>query len=269
MIVHADKAFPFGYTAITELEGVHAEMLLDFGILKLREGEVYTCSLDLERAWMLVHGTAEFVWKENQKRESRFSCIDEPPVVLHAPKKVPIQILAVTDCEFAVERCVNDQDFPVVLYGKEDVGTEIFGGGTLQETSTRTVRTVFDGCTAPYSNMVMGEVITHPGKWSSYPPHDHPHPEIYHYRFFPSQGFGVSILDEDAQVVHDGDSSLIPPNVTHAQGAAPGYAMYYIWIIAHLPGNKWLPSTRYYRKEHTWLLDPKAGIWPDVPAKFD
>ena len=136
----------------------------------------------------------------------------------------------------------------------------------LNEASNRTVRTVFDGESAPYSNMVMGEVINHPGRWSSYPPHDHPHPEIYHYRFFPSQGFGVSVLNEDAFVVHDGDSSLIFPNTTHSQVAAAGYAMYYIWLIPHLPNDKWLPTTRYYREEHTWLLQKNVKIWPEVPA---
>lgn len=93
----------------------------------------------------------------------------------------------------------------------KDVRSDIFGGGTLNETSIRTVRTVFDGEINPLSNMVLGEVINHPGKWSSYPPHHHPQPEIYHYRFFPEQGFGISVLDDDASVVKHGDTTLIPP----------------------------------------------------------
>ena len=51
--------------------------------------------------------------------------------------------------------------------------------------------------------MVLGEVINHPGRWSSYPPHSHAHPEIYHYRFHPEQGFGFSQTgDEVYRVTH-------------------------------------------------------------------
>lgn len=266
MIVRKQSPFDWGYTAITELDGRHKEMLLDFGILKIKAGEEYHCSLPLERAWMLLKGKITFIWPEGRASSERRSCIDEAPVVLHAPSGVPVTIKAESDCELVVERCRNDRGFDIRFYDKNDVKTEVFGAGVLQETSNRTVRTVFDGESAPYSNMVMGEVINHPGRWSSYPPHDHPHPEIYHYRFFPKQGFGISLLDEDPFIVHDGDTSLIGPNKTHSQGAAPGYAMYYVWMIPHLPGDKWLPTTRYYRKEHTWLLEKEVKVWPDIPA---
>ncbi|MGH0052583.1 MAG: 5-deoxy-glucuronate isomerase [Sphaerochaetaceae bacterium] len=269
MIVQKEKAFDWGYTAVTSLEGPHSDMLLDFGILRLKAGERISCSLPLERAWMLLKGKVAFSWPEGSSTGERESCIDETPVVLHAPSSVTINIIAEQDCELVVERCRNEQVFPVKFYGKGDVKTEVFGAGVLQETSNRTVRTVFDGESAPYSNMVMGEVINHPGRWSSYPPHDHPHPEIYHYRFFPKQGFGVSLLDENAYVVHDGDTSLIKPNTTHSQGAAPGYAMYYVWMIPHLPNDKWLPTTRYYRKEHTWLLEKGVKVWPEIPATME
>ncbi len=266
MVVKKEKPFGWGYTAITAMEGEHSEMLLDFGVLRLKAKEQVICSLDLERAWMLLKGSVEFKYPGGVFAGERRSCIDETPIVLHAPHSVEVTITAHTESELVVERCRNPQTFAVKFYDKGDVKTEIFGAGVLQETSNRTVRTVFDGESAPYSNMVMGEVINHPGRWSSYPPHDHPHPEIYHYRFFPSQGFGLSVLDEQAYVVHDGDTSLIQPNTTHSQSAAPGYAMYYVWMIPHLPNEKWLPTTRYYRKEHTWLLAKDVKVWPEIPA---
>ncbi|MBN2604923.1 MAG: 5-deoxy-glucuronate isomerase, partial [Bacilli bacterium] len=72
---------------------------------------------------------------------------------------------------------------------------------------------------------------------------------------------------DDAFIVKDGDSSLIHPNTTHSQVAAPGYAMYYIWMIPHLKDDRWLPTTRYYREEHKWLLDKDVEIWPQ--KKFE
>ncbi len=264
MIARKEKPFTKGYNSITEQHGKHPEMLLDFGILMLEGSEIHEDSQNKERAWLLIKGELSFEWEGKTASGKRVSCFDENPVVLHVPAGVAVKITAATDCEIAVEACDNSNSFNAKFYAQEDIRCDVFGAGTLNEASTRTVRTVFDGEIEPASNMVMGEVINHPGKWSSFPPHDHPHPEIYHYRFFPKQGFGVSLLEEDAYVVKDGDSSLIFPDKTHSQVASAGYAMYYIWMIAHLPGDKWLPTTRFFRKDHEWLKEKDAKIWPEL-----
>lgn len=262
MIVRKEEEFHRGYTPITELHGRHAEMLLDFGILKMQKGDVVTSSDNLERAWLLIKGDVGFCWEGHEARASRFSCFDENPEVLHVSAQVEVTITAYAESEMCVERTENGQHFSSQFYDKKSIKSDVFGQGVLDGMAVRTVRTVFDGQINPQSNMVLGEVINHPGKWSSYPPHDHPHPEIYHYRFFPRQGFGISLLDENPYLVKDGDTSLIFPNTTHSQVAGAGYAMYYIWMIAHLPNDKWLPTTRYYRKEHAWMLEPNVPIWP-------
>ena len=263
MIVKQGKPFDYGFTSITQQHGKHSEMLLDFGILKLKTGDMETSSTGRERAWLLIHGSATFAWEGKTETVTRTSCFDEAPYVLHVPRDTEVTVKTDSECEICVEQVDNDNVFEAKLYKPEDIRTDIFGAGTLNETSIRSVRTVFDGEINPMSNMVLGEVINHPGKWSSYPPHDHPQPEIYHYRFFPPQGFGISVLDDDAHTVKNGDTTLIGPDKTHSQGAAPGYAMYYIWMIPHLPGDRWLPSTRYFREEHKWLLEPDVKIWPD------
>ena len=264
MIARKDGAFKKGYNAITEQHGKHSNMLLDFGVLKLEKGDVWEDSQMKERAWLLIEGNAVFEWEGQKAEGKRVSCFDEKPVVLHVPQGVEVKITALAECEFGVEACDNTKSFPSKLYTQDDVRSDIFGGGILNEASNRTVRTVFDGEINPDSNMVMGEVINHPGKWSSFPPHDHPQPEIYHYRFFPEQGFGVSLLDEEANVVKDGDCSLIEPGKTHSQVASAGYAMYYIWMIPHLPDDRWLPTTRYFREEHEWLKEKDVVIWPEL-----
>ena len=262
MVVRKEKAFANGYHAITELHGAHSDMMLDFGILTLEKGQRWECALNLERAWLLIKGTVEFQWEGHTCQATRFSCFDENPSVLHVPSGVSVLMVALEASELCVERAENEKSFASKFYAPEDIRSDVFGAGVLNEASIRTVRTVFDGEIAPESNMVLGEVINHPGKWSSYPPHDHPHPEIYHYRLFPQQGFGVSLIDEDPYVVKDGDTTLIQPDRTHSQVAAAGYAMYYIWMIPHLKGDRWLPTTRYFRKEHEWMLDKDVKIWP-------
>lgn len=262
MIVKHDKEFSHGYNSITEIKGKHSDMLLDFGVLVMNEGDAYTCDLSLERAFLLIYGDVTFTTDTVNHRGRRRSFLDEVPQVLHVSKGTKVTLTFHKKSEICVERCENDTDFPSKMYTSNDVRSDVFGAGVLNEASNRTVRTVFDGEIAPYSNMVLGEVINHPGKWSSYPPHDHPHPEIYHYKMFPSQGFGVSLLNEEAHVVKHCDTSLISPDTTHSQVAGAGYAMYYIWMIPHLPNDKWLPTTRYYREEHKWMLDKDVEIWP-------
>ncbi|MCG8572454.1 MAG: 5-deoxy-glucuronate isomerase, partial [Spirochaetes bacterium] len=175
---------------------------------------------------------------------------------------VNIKCLA-PDTEICVQKIKNSTEFEPCFYSQKDVRCDEFGKGTMQETSTRQVRTVFDADSAPYSNMVMGEVINFPGKWSSYPPHDHPQPEIYHYRFDKPDGFGISIHEEDAFIIHQNDTMAISPHKVHSQVSAPGYAMYYIWLIPHLKEDRFGANSRNFREEHHWLLDPDAKIWPD------
>ena len=110
------------------------------------------------------------------------------------------------------------------------------GAGTMHETSTRIVRTIFDYTNAPYANLVLGEVIGFPGKWSSYPPHHHPQPEIYYYKNNPENGFGYAEVGETVYKVHNGDTVCIPAGMTHPQCTPPGYALWYLWAIRHLDG---------------------------------
>jgi 5-deoxy-glucuronate isomerase len=65
--------------------------------------------------------------------------------------------------------------------------------------------------------------------------------------------------------VRHGDTSAIPPGLDHAQVAAPGYGMYYLWMICHLPGNPYTGFT--FADEHKWTLDPGQQGWrpADLP----
>ncbi len=266
MVIHQEKPYGNGMSMVVRDAGNAEGMLLDFGILKLAEGEIWENSADKERALLLIGGNVIFSWDGETRKAVRASCFDENPEAILVPGGMPVGITGGSGgAELCYEACMNEKYFPAVYYGKDDIRNDVFGAGSLNEASIRTVRTVFDGENAEFSNMVLGEVINHPGKWSSYPPHDHPHPEIYHYRMFPEQGFGVSLLDYDAQTVRDRSTSLISPDKTHSQVAGAGYAMYYIWMIPHLPGDRWLPTTRYFREEHKWLLEEDVKIWPERP----
>ncbi|NMC05379.1 MAG: 5-deoxy-glucuronate isomerase [Candidatus Lokiarchaeota archaeon] len=249
---------------------------MNFGFLVLEKGQAFVLDHPLEKAILLMKGDASLSWKEKGaskgveikvKRESLF---DENPPCLHVPASTVVSIKAsLVPAELCILMTRNDGSFPATFYEPKDCRSELRGEGTLREASTRIVRTIFDHDNAPDAQLVLGEVITYPGKWSSYPPHHHPQPEIYHYRFQPENGFGFAMLGDEVVKVRNGDTVGIF-GVSHPQTAAPGYAMYYLWAIRHLDdkpyGTKF--GTPIFEDEHAWTMKKEndVKIWPH-PAK--
>lgn len=261
MRIRQKDDFHNGYNSITEMEGLHKETLMDFGILKLEKGRREADKAKKERAYLLIKGEVFFKWEGKTVKASRQSFLDESPWCLHVPACVEVVIEgAGGDSEIAVSKTNNERLFPSQLYTDKDIRSEYRGEGTMGETSTRIVRTVFDKSNAEISNLVLGEVINYPGKWSSYPPHHHPQPEIYFYKFCPEQGFGIANIGEDVLKVRNNDAVKIVKDESHPQAAAPGYAMYYIWVIRHLDDNPYINPT--FEPEHLWVSGENAKIWP-------
>lgn len=58
--------------------------------------------------------------------------------------------------------------------------------------------------------------------------------------------------------VRQNDTLLIRDGQDHPQVAAPGYGMYYLWVIRHLPGNHYtIPELT---EEHQWANEPGADF---------
>jgi 5-deoxy-glucuronate isomerase len=261
MVIKQKEPFKNGYNSITELDGKHSDMLMDYGILILESGEQYIDNEHKERAYLLIQGDVFIEFQDKLYYAMRNSCFDENPVCLHVPNDIEVKIVSQGNTEIAVIKTLNERNFDARLYTAEECRSEQRGKGTMKETSTRTVRTVFDYSNNRDSNLVLGEVIDHPGKWSSYPPHYHPQPEIYYYRFYPENGFGYAELGEEVYKVRHNDTVKISEGMTHPQATAPGYAMYYLWVIRHLEGNPYIEPT--FLPEHLWITKEDAVIWPD------
>jgi 5-deoxy-glucuronate isomerase len=102
------------------------------------------------------------------------------------------------------------------------------------------------GADVQAQRLLVGETYNEPGAWSSYPPHKHDVAappdeveleEIYYFRVHPEQGFGIQriysadgSLDE-VYAIRDGDVVVIPKGY-HPVAAAPGYRVYYLWMLA-------------------------------------
>jgi 5-deoxy-glucuronate isomerase len=253
LIIRQDKAFSAGYHAIASLEDKKSDTLMDYGILILKQNQTYSDNQFKEKAYLLVKGKVVFEWDGHKVEVTRDSFLDENPCCLHVPADVTINVTSLwDDTEISVTRTYNEKSFTSEFYSQKECISVEAGKGQLGEASLRIIRTIFDLTNAPDSNLVLGEVVHKPGCWSSYPPHHHPQPEMYYYKFLPEQGFGYSELGDQVFKVKNNDVCIITDDVTHPQVGAPGYAMYYIWVIRHLENNPW-DKTRIYTPEHLWL----------------
>lgn len=95
-------------------------------------------------------------------------------------------------------------------------------------------------------SLLVTEVITPSGNWSSYPPHKHDRDalpeeclleETYYHRVTPADGFGLQRVYSDDRTldetvaVHDRDLVLVPRGY-HMVAAPPGVALYYLNVMA-------------------------------------
>ncbi len=260
MRIRSDSPYIRGYNSITEMNGNYKSALMDFGLFLLESGDKIVNEEPLERAYLLMKGSVIFNYNGKSIKAERSNPFNVSCVCLHIPKGVKVEIICTSkQAELVYQATTNNNEFEPVFYSSEDVASEMRGKGTMGDTSTRNVRTIFDNSNAPYANLVLGEVIDYPGKWSSYPPHHHPQPEIYFYKFNPVNGYGFCELGEDVVKVRENDAVLIPAGATHPQTTAPGYAMLYVWVIRHLENDRYITPT--FVEEHTWVNDSNAKIW--------
>ncbi len=225
----------------------------DIHIYTLTDDKLDIYEEDKEVAILLFEGELSFTYDGKTESSYRKNVFEDMPFCLHVPKGTKVLCETKGKTQFLVQKAVNERHFEPVLYKKEDFVEQRAGDGFMDNTANRLIRTVFDYDIAPYSNMVLGEVISEQGRWSSYPPHHHEQPELYYYKFDKPQGFGCAMIEDEAHKVKDHSYIVIPGGLTHPQATAPGYRMYFCWIIRHLKDNPW--NDRVYEKCHEWLLD--------------
>lgn len=259
--LHAPAAgFGAGYTAITSLDDAGATDGIALGVLRLARGERHVARAQGEQAWLLMHGrvTCEVAGTTVELR--RASLFDESASCVHAAAGTVVAWHAHEDTELTIHGCANTHRFAPRVFQPADVPNEHRGRGQVRDRSLRFVRTIFDlRNSPPEAELVLGEVVTLPGGWSSYPPHHHAQPEIYHYRFSAPQGYGHAELGDEVRKVRHGDTIRIAAGLDHAQVAAPGYGMYYAWVIRHLPGNPYRAPE--FTAEHAWTMQAGAQFW--------
>lgn len=259
MLIKNPLGFDRGVNSIVSMNEASGHSGMSFSSVKLDAGQRYLFNEHYEFAALLMTGKVLFHYANQSQQVERYDYFSQAPIVLHCPSRQKAFVEALTDCEILLMETVNDASFVPLLFDKSNLlELDNRGKDILDDSSYRIVRTVFDKRNRPESNLVVGEIITLQGGWSSYPSHYHEQPEIYHYRFSEPQGYAFGESGSEVLRIEHYDTYQIVNGQTHAHCAAPGYALYTLWFIHHLKDKPYINPI--FINEHEWTRTNKANI---------
>ncbi len=222
-----------------------------------------------ETAVVVLSGTgrAELNGQPVEQFGERLSVFENTaPYALYLSEDASYQVECTTnDMEIAVASApTTHQHLPARVVHPEDVSVEIRGEGNAQ----RRVQHILD-TDQEAERLIIVEVITPAGNWSTFPPHKHdtenpPHEayleETYYHHVQPADGFAFQRVYtyegfDEAVAVHDGDLVLVPKGY-HVVSTPPGCDLYYLNIMAG-PHRAW-----HYQVDPAFhrLLPPSGKI---------
>ncbi len=235
-----------------------------FELWKLEPGRrLSQAADDRERCLVPIAGEADVVadgrrWEAVGGRSSPFDEVN--PHAVYLPAGCGFELVAKSPLELAVCSAPGGGRHEPRLIRPEEIARSTRGTGT----NTRHIRDILPE-TEPAHSLLVVEVITPGGHWSSYPSHKHDTDnlpeesrleETYYHRIRPSQGFAFQRVYTDdraldvSMAVEDGDLVMVPRGY-HPCAAAHGYDLYYLNVMAG-PKRIWRFLTE---PAHRWLLD--------------
>lgn len=223
-----------------------------FALHRLRPGErVAEVTGDREVMLVMVEGKAQIRaagrdWGVLGERMDVFE--RTPPHCLYVPNDQDWTAEAVTDCTIAVCSAPGHGGHPARRIGPEGITLTQRGEGT----NTRWINNIAMEAEDYCDSLLVTEVFTPAGHWSSYPSHRHDEDdfprityleETYYHRLNPADGWAVQrvytddgSLDE-VMAVRDHDVVLVPRG-HHPCGAPHGFGLYYLNVMAG-PRRNW------------------------------
>lgn len=250
-LVHKVTPESAGWTYV----GFEVHELTPGDTLAVETGEMEVCLV-------LVGGTAEVSagGRDFGVVGGRSNPFEGAPWSVYVPARSSYEVMAQTPLELAVCASPATGKLPPRLIPPDEVGLETRGEGS----NTRHVRNILPDSSPHAESLLVVEVITPSGNWSSYPPHKHDRDalpdesyleETYYHRFDPPQGYGVQrvytddrSLDE-TMTIRDRDVVLVPKGY-HPVGTAHGYDLYYLNVMAG-PKKVW----KFHNDpDHEWLV---------------
>lgn len=223
-----------------------------FSLYRLKPGEVIAeATGPNEVILVMIEGKAAFqaagrAWGVLGDRMNVFD--KTPPHSLYVPNGQDWRAEAVTDCIIALCAAPGQGGHPARRLGPEGITLTERGTGANRRLINNIAMEADEVC----DSLLVTEVFTPAGNWSSYPSHRHDEDdfprityleETYYHRINPAQGFALQrvytddgSLDE-VMAVKDGDVVLVPRG-HHPCGAPYGFELYYLNVMAG-PRRNW------------------------------
>ena len=254
-------------------------------VVSLRSGARWSRSSGGEELGLVVlSGSCEIASAgERWTLEGRSDIFAGQPWALYLPIGSDYEIVATGVLELAICGSAAERAFPARLITPADVAVEIRGAGNAARQINHIIKPEFQA-----DKLLIVEVFTPSGNWSSFPPHKHdvsrmPEEalleEIYYYRIDPDDGFALQRLYtgdgriDEAYVIRDGDLLLVPEGY-HTFAAAHGYTGYYLNVLAGPePVRTMQPADdpAYHWTRATWNDDQNGGAtsWRELDRRVN
>ena len=267
-----------GYTEVTPSSA--GWDYLHFAARRMNAGETWEFdTADHEYALVLLGGVCSVRsshgnWGNIGRRRDVFHGM---PYTLYLPRKTSLTITAESEeLDLAYGWCPTDEDHPASLITPEQVTVEIRGGGNATRQINNMLPPGFDS-----HRLVVVEVYTPSGNWSSYPPHKHDQhivdnagqileadlEEVYFYKLDRPEGYALQRVYNvdgtlDELVMAQNDDLVMVPEGYHPVVSAHGFTTYYLNFLtgsAQSLANSDDPA--YAWVKDTWVdQDPRLPI---------
>ena len=237
---------------------------IEMRVLNLSKGGIYTEELtNLEACIVVMTGkidvtVGEESFKQIGNRQDVFDRVPTDSVYVSSGKT--FDIMTNEDARVLIAYAPSNKSLPTALIKASDNTVEHRG----KYQNKRTVHNIMDDQSPISDKLIVVEVYTDSGNWSSYPPHKHdqnnlPHEsfleETYYHEMNPKHGFVFQrvytddrSLDETMTVEHE--NVVLVPKGYHPVSVPDGYDGYYLNIMAG-PIKKW---QFHNDKDHEWIL---------------
>jgi 5-deoxy-glucuronate isomerase len=244
---------------------------MSFSVRCVTEGEVWENRSDSEeRALVLLGGRCTVDWSGGPRRiGKRANVFDGLPYAVYLPAGYGARFTPETECELAVCSVPSSARLKPRLVTPQDVTVSLRGGGNASRQIVDVMRPEF-----PADKLMLVEVYTPGGNWSSFPPHKHDvHTppgevdldEIYYYRMRQPAAYAHQRLyTKDGRrdvtlTLHDGDLVMVRDGY-HPVVAGHGYDIYYLNCLAG--SARLLANTE--DDDHTWV----RSMWKEVDSRL-
>jgi 5-deoxy-glucuronate isomerase len=202
---------------------------------------------------------------------------------VYLPRGTEFTVRAERDSEFAVTWVATNEDHEPWLIQAQDVPISVRGGDNV----SRQINDLLPPG-SPVQRLVLVEVYTPSGNWSSYPPHKHDvHiedeagnlieadlEEVYFYRIDRPEGYAYQrVYSDERSPLHragtpidvlvkvENNCAVLVPEGYHPVVSAPGYTTYYLNVLAGSAQS----LANQDDPQYTWVKESYQNIDPRLP----